>query len=36
MPDFTYQHVTRVNRVPEGTMSFEILDRTLAGNLNSR
>lgn len=34
MPDLTYQYVTRVNRVTEGTMSFEILDRTLAGNLN--
>lgn len=34
MPDLTYQHVTRVNRVPEGTMSLEILDQTLAGNLN--
>lgn len=28
MPELTYQHGTRVNRVPEGTVSFEILDQT--------
>lgn len=28
MPELTYQHGTRVNRVPEGTVSFEIFDQT--------
>ncbi len=27
MPELTYQHGTRVNRVPEGTVSFEIFDQ---------
>lgn len=34
MPDLAYRHGTRVNRVPEGTLSFEIPDQTLADNLN--
>lgn len=34
MPDLTCRHGTRVNRVPEGTLSFEIPDQTLADNLN--
>jgi len=28
MPELTYQHGTRVTRVPEGTVSFEIFDQT--------
>lgn len=34
MPDLAYRHGTRVNRVPEGALSFEIPDQTLADNLN--
>jgi hypothetical protein len=34
MPDLAYRHGTRVIRVPEGTVSFEIPDQTLADNLN--
>lgn len=34
MPDLTYQHGPRVNRMREGTVSFEIPDQALAGNLN--
>ncbi|KQZ87190.1 hypothetical protein ASD64_07040 [Mesorhizobium sp. Root157] len=28
MPELTYQHGTRVSRVPEGTVSFEVFDQT--------
>lgn len=34
MPDLAYWHGTRVNRVPEATLSFEIPDQTPADNLN--
>lgn len=34
MPDLTYQHGPRVNRMREGTVSFEIPDQALADNLN--
>lgn len=35
MPELTYQHGTRVNRVPEGTVSFEVFDQATVAILGT-